>query len=122
MTKVFPDADLSKMYEPVQKLVDLNLTKFQSTIEAQTEATKSFVEQTDERLKAASDVKDFDALATFLKEQSEIARTNMERMIADSKSVSEEIVSYGTEVQKIMAETFTSAADTAKPAKRTTKK
>lgn len=112
MSTELPYTKLSKVYEPVQKLIDLNLQKFQAAVTAQSEATKSFVELADARIKAASEIKDFDALAAFVKEQAEIARTNMEKLIAESKLASDEVVAYGNEVQKILNESLSSMTST----------
>lgn len=122
MTNVFPTADFSKMYEPVTKLIELNLAKFQSTVEAQTAMTRSYIEQADTRLKAATEIKDFDALATFMKEQNELARSNMEKMVEDSKSALEEVVSYGNELQTIFKDGVSSVTEAPKPARKTAAK
>ncbi len=122
MTKELPYTKLSKIYEPIQKLIDLNLQKFQAAAAAQSEATKSFVTQTDARIRAASEIKDFDTLAAFLKEQAEIARDTMEKLIAESKAASDEIVAYGNEVQKILNDSLASMTSTDQPAKKPSKK
>lgn len=122
MTKELPYTKLAKIYEPIQKLIDLNLQKFQAAVTAQSEATKNFAEQTDARIKAASEIKDFDALAAFLKEQAEIARTTMEKLIADSKATSDEVVAYSNEVQKILNESLVSLASAEQPVKKPSKK
>lgn len=118
MTSELPFTKLSKIYEPIQKLIDLNLQKFQSAVSVQSEATRNFVEQTDARIKAASEIKDFDALASFIKEQAEIARGNMEKLIAESKAATDEVVAYGNEVQKILNESLASVTPTEQPAKK----
>ncbi|MGH8500366.1 MAG: phasin family protein [Methylococcales bacterium] len=108
MTTEFPYTNMSKAYEPIQKLIDLNLQKFQAAVTAQSLATKTFVELADARVKAASEIKDFDALAAFIKEQAEIARDTMEKLISESKSTTDEVVAYGNEVQKILNESLSS--------------
>ena len=118
MTNLFTNADFTNMFEPVQKLVDLNISKFEAIVEAQTAATKSFVEQSEATIKAASEVKDYDGLAAFMQEQTKTAQTNMEKMIADSKSVAEEMIAYSREIQQIVGETV----EASKPAKKPTAK
>lgn len=110
MSNEIPYTKLSKLYEPVQKLIDLNLEKFQSAVTAQSQATKEFIEQADARILAASEIKDFDALAAFIKEQTEIARTSMEKMIEESKTATDQVVAYGNEVQKILNDSLSSMA------------
>ncbi len=122
MSTELPYTKLSKVYEPIQKLIDLNLQKFQAAVTAQSEATKNFVELADARIKAASEIKDFDALAAFIKEQAEIARNNMEKLIEESKSASDEVVAYGNEVRKILNESLSSMTSTEQPAKKSSKK
>jgi phasin family protein len=122
MTTELPYTKLSKVYEPIQKLIDLNLQKFQSAVTAQSEATKNFVELADARIKAASEIKDFDALAAFIKEQAEIARTNIEKLIEESKSATDQAVAYGNEVQKILNESLSSLTANEVPPKKTSKK
>ncbi|MGH8476026.1 MAG: phasin family protein [Methylococcales bacterium] len=117
MSTELPYATLSKVYEPIQKLIDLNLEKFQAAVSAQSEATKNFVELADVRIKAASEIKDFDALAAFIKEMTDIASSTMEKLVAESKSATDQVVAYGNEVQKILNESLaslTSGADFAK--------
>ena len=122
MTSEIPYANLSKMYEPIQKLIDLNLQQFQSAVSAQSAATKNFVEQTDARIKAATEIKDFDALAVFVKEQAEIARSNMEKLIEESKLATDQVVAYGNEVQKILNESLSSMNGSKPPVQKKTKK
>lgn len=122
MSTELPYTKLSKMYEPIQKLIDLNLQKFQSAVTAQSEATKTFVEQADARIKAASEIKDFDALAAFIKEQVEIARSNMEKLIEESKSATDQVMAYGNEVQKILNESLSSMTATDPPPKKASKR
>jgi hypothetical protein len=122
MTSELPYTTLSKVYEPIQKLIDLNLEKFQAAVTAQSEATKKFVEQTDSRIKAASQIKDFDALTAFIKEQAEITRDTMEKLIAESKAATDEVVAYSNEVQKILNESLASMTSTEQPAKKPSRK
>lgn len=104
MTNAYPYADFSKIFEPVQKLVDLNVAKFDEVVAAQTAASKSFVEQAEAQFKTASEIKGYEGMSDFLKEQTEIAKENMEKLIADSKMATEEMIAYSQEVQKILSE------------------
>ena len=121
MTTANPYADFSKMFEPVQKLVDLNVAKFDEVVAAQTAASKSFVEQAEAQFKTASGIKGSEEMAAFLKEQTEVAKENMEKLIADSKNATEEMIAYSQEVQKILSESVETIKPAA-PAKKSTAK
>lgn len=116
MTNLFPNADLSKNLELSMKLVDLNLANFSKIVEAQTAATTSFVELTAARVKAASEVKDYNDLMSFTQEQTEIMQSNMEKLIADCKSTTEDTMTYGKEVQQILNQSMKPVKPAAKKA------
>jgi len=122
MTTAYPYADFSKMFEPVQKLVDLNVAKFDEVVAAQTAASKSFVEQAEAQFKTASEIKGYEGMAAFLKEQTETAKENMEKLIADSKTATEEMIAYSQEVQKILSESVATIKPEAPVKKATAKK
>ena len=123
MSNTYPCPDLSKMFEPVQKLVELNVAKFDKVVASQTAASKSFIEQAEAQIKSATEIQSYDALVAFMKEQAEVAKTNMEHLIADSKTATEEMVAYSQEVQKILNESVDAvkpAASAKKPASKKT--
>jgi len=109
------------MFEPVQKLVELNVAKFDQAVASQTAASKSFIEQAEAQIKSATEIQSYDALVAFMKEQTEVAKTNMEQLIAESKTATEEVVAYSQEVQKILSESVDAAKPVA-PAKESTSK
>lgn len=115
MTNLFPSADISKSLELSMKLVDLNVAKFTTIVEAHSAATTSFVEQTATRAKVASEVKDYAGLMDFTQEQTKIVQSNIEQLIADYKSTAEDTIAYGKEVQQILNQSM-------KPVKRAEKK
>ncbi len=119
MLKNFPVADFSVFSAPIEKLVALNVSKFEAAVEAQTAAAQELVALTESRTKALSEVKDFDGYANFLKAQGELAQSSMTKTINDSKVAVEEAKAYSEEVQKIMTESLDVAS---KAAKKTTKK
>lgn len=102
MTNVFPSTDLSKSLELSMKLVEFNVAKFATIINAQTTATSSFVELTTTRIKAATEVKDYDGLMSFTQEQTKVMQSNVEKLIADCNSMTEDTIAYGKEVQGIL--------------------
>ena len=106
MTNVFPSIDLSKSLELSMQLVDLNVAKFTTMVEAQTAATSSFVDLATTRIKAAADIKDYEDLMGFTQEQTEITHSNVENLIADCNSMTEDTMAYGKEVQEILTQSM----------------
>lgn len=104
MLKDFPIADLTAFSAPIEKLVALNVSKFEAAVEAQTAAAKELVELTNARVKALSEIKNVEGYTSFLKEQSELAQSSIAKAISDSKSSVEEAKAYGEEVKKIIEE------------------
>lgn len=100
----FKMPDLTALSNPMQKLIDLNVAKIESAVEAQQAAAKNLVELTEARAKAASEIKDYDGFVSFMKDQAELAQSNVEKLSADSQAAVEEARAYGEEVQKIMQE------------------
>lgn len=111
MLKEFAPVDFTKAFESMQKIAGLNVAKIEAAIEMQKSATQSLVELTEARVKAASEIKDYDGFVSFVKVQSELAQSSVEKLIEDSKGAVEEAQVYGEEVQKILGE----VTETAKP-------
>ena len=101
MNPLFPKTDLSKVFELSNELVDLNLAKLASLLEAQMATATSFVEWTTTSAKAATAIKDYDGLQEFTQEQTKIVQSNLEKLIADCQAATENTVAYGKEVQQI---------------------
>jgi len=116
MLKDFPVADFSVFSAPIEKLVALNVSKFEAAVEAQTAAAQELIALAEARTKALAEVKDFDGFSSFLKAQSELAQENVKKSIEDSKTALEEAKAYGEEVQKIMTESLEVATKAAKKA------
>ena len=55
-------------------------------------------------MKAASGIKDAEALNAFAKEQVELAQSGYEKVVADSKSLFEDTKSYNEQVLNIVKE------------------
>jgi phasin family protein len=107
--------DFTKIFESMQKIADLNIAKIEAAVEAQKAATQSLVELTEARVKAVSEIKDYDGFAAFVKDQSELTKSSVEQMIEDSKGAVEDAQSYGEEVKKILSEVTEVAAPVAAP-------
>ena len=117
MLKEFAPVDFTKAFESMQKIADLNVAKIEAAVEAQKAATQGLVELTEARVKAATEIKDYDGFVAFVKEQSELAQTSVEKLIEDSKGAVEDAQAYGEEVQKILGEVAEAPAKpAAKPA------
>lgn len=109
MFKDIPAVDFTKAFAPFQKLVELNVSKIEASVEAQKAAAAQLAELTEARVKAASEIKDVDSFNAFMKEQAELAQENTKKLIEDSKTAVEEAKAYGEEVQKIINEAVESA-------------
>ncbi len=104
MLKEFTPVDFTKALESMQKIADLNVAKIEAAVEAQKAAAQSLVELTEARVKAATEIKDYDGFVSFVKEQSELAQSSVEKLVEDSKVAVEDAQAYGEEVQKILGE------------------
>ena len=106
--------DFNAFADPIKKLVELNKAQFEKLVAAQQAAAKSYMESTDARLKAASSIKDPEALTAFAKEQVELAKTGLEKMTADSKGLFEDAKAYNEQVLSIVKESASLLKDTVK--------
>jgi len=89
---------------PITKLIELNKAQFEKLAAAQQEAAKNYVELTEARIKAATGIKDPEALNAFAKEQVELAKTGLEKVVADSKSLFEDTKAYNEQVLELVKE------------------
>ncbi len=111
MLNNIPTVDFSAFTAPMQKLVELNVAKFESAVAAQQDAAKALVELTETRAKAAAEIKDVDGFVSFFKEQAELAQENATKLAEDSKTAVQEAQAYGEEVQKILTESTDAVKD-----------
>jgi phasin family protein len=119
MIKDFQGADFSSFTASIEKLVALNTAKFEAAVQTQTAAAQDLVELTQSRVKALTEVKDFDGLNAFYQEQNELAQKAVAKAVADSKTAVEEAQSYGEEVKKIVTQSVeTATAEVKKAAKK----
>ncbi len=96
--------DFNAFAVPMTKLIELNKAQFEKLAAAQQEATKNYVELTEARIKAASGIKDADALNAFAKEQVELAQSGLEKVVADGKSLFEDTKTYNEQVLELIKE------------------
>jgi len=96
--------DFNAFAAPITKLIELNKSQFEKLAAAQQEAAKNYVQLTEARIKAASGIKDAEALNAFAKEQVELAQSGYEKVIADSKSLFEDTKAYNEQVLNIVKE------------------
>jgi phasin family protein len=96
--------DFNAFAAPITKLIELNKSQFEKLAAAQQEAAKNYIQLTEARMKAASGIKDADALNAFAKEQVELAQNGYEKVVADSKSLFEDTKSYNEQVLNIVKE------------------
>ena len=96
--------DFNAFAAPITKLIELNKAQFEKLAAAQQEAAKNYVELTEAHIKAATQIKDADALNAFAKEQVELAQSGLEKVVADSKSLVEDTKAYNEQVLNIVKE------------------
>ncbi|PCI20698.1 MAG: hypothetical protein COB62_04290 [Piscirickettsiaceae bacterium] len=102
--------DFNAFAGPIKKLIELNKIQFEKIAAAQQDAAKNYIALTEERIKAASGIKDADALNAFAKGQVELAQTGYEKIVADSKSLFEDTKAYNEQVLNIVKESASSFA------------
>ncbi|ORU89487.1 MAG: hypothetical protein A6F71_00540 [Cycloclasticus sp. symbiont of Poecilosclerida sp. M] len=100
--------DFNAFADPIKKLIELNKAQFEKIAASQQEAAKNYVELTEARIKAASGIKDPEALNVFAKEQVQLAQTGYEKIVADSKSLFEYTKAYNEQVLSIVKESASS--------------
>ena len=108
--------NFEKVLGPVQKLVELNKAQVEKAVAAQQEAAKNYVELTEARIKAASGIKDQEALTAFVKEQVELAQNSYEKFVADSKDLFADAKAYSEEVLKLVQEANATVTEEVKTA------
>ncbi len=118
MIKEFPMTDMSVFTAPFEKMMSLNVAKFEEAIEKQTAVAKELAELTEARTKAFTEIKDPEGLTAFMKDQSALAKDYLSKSVSDSKAAVEEAKSYGEELKKIytdyMESVFPAAAKATK--------
>lgn len=118
MIKDFTNTDFTAFTAPMEKLISLNVSKFETAVEKQTAAAKELVELTEARTKAMAEIRDYDGMTKFLNDQNKLVQSSIAKAIEDSKNAIEEAKAYGEEVKKIFTESF----ETLTSAKKSTKK
>lgn len=96
--------DFNAFADPIKKLIELNKAQFEKLAAAQQEAAKNYVAQTEIRIKAASGIKDKEAFSAFAKEQVELSKTGLEKVVADGKSLFADTKAYNEEVLNLVKE------------------
>ena len=106
--------DFNAFADPIKKLIELNKNQFEKLVTAQQAAAKNYIELTEARIKAASTIKDPEALTAFAKEQVELAQNGFEKVVADSKDLFEDTKAYNEQVLNIVKESASSIKDAVK--------
>jgi len=106
--------DFNAFADPIKKLIELNKNQFEKIVSAQQAAAKNYIELTEARIKAASTIKDPEALTAFAKEQVELAQNGFEKVVADSKDLFEDTKAYNEQVLNIVKESASSIKDAVK--------
>ena len=96
--------NLETLFAPAKKLAELNKAQFEKAVASQQAAAKEYVALTEARIKAATAIKDLEGLNAFVKDQVELAKTGLEKVVADSKSLFEDTKAYNEQVLNIVKE------------------
>ncbi|MEO1888983.1 MAG: phasin family protein [Cycloclasticus sp.] len=96
--------DFNAFADPIKKLIELNKAQFEKLAAAQQEAAKNYVKQTEASIKAASGIKDKESFSAFAKEQVELSKTSLEKVVADGKSLFADTKAYNEEVLNLVKE------------------
>ncbi|ANG62236.1 hypothetical protein A8C75_06850 [Marinobacterium aestuarii] len=104
MFKNLPTADFSAFGAPVQKLIELNTATMTKAFELQKAAIEKQIAQSQADFKAVSEIKNPEALTSFVTAKSEEAKKNLETLKADAQVAAESTKAYFTEVQAILTE------------------
>ncbi|MEH6814505.1 MAG: phasin family protein, partial [Motiliproteus sp.] len=89
---------------PVQKLIELNTATMTKAFELQQAAAKKQIADAQANFKAISEIKDVEALTSFVTEQSEVAKANLETLKSEAQVSVESTKAYFAEVQAILTE------------------
>lgn len=116
MIKEFPMTEMSVFTAPIEKMMSLNVAKFEAAVEKQTAAAKELAELAEARTKAFTEIKDFDGFSAFMKDQSTLAKDYMSKAVTESKETMDEAKAYGEEVKKIYTDYMDSVFPAAKKA------
>lgn len=94
--------DFNALADPIKKLVELNKTQFEKLAAAQQESAKNYIALTEARIKAASAIKDPEALKQFTTEQIELAKNSYEKMLSDGQSLFKDAQNYNEQLLNII--------------------
>ncbi|MEH6472278.1 MAG: hypothetical protein V7752_13605 [Halopseudomonas sp.] len=117
MLKNIQAADFSAFGAPFQKLIELNTAAMTKAFEAQKAAAEKQIAQSQASLKAAMAIKDADGLTSFVTEQSEVAKANLEALKTEAQVNVESSKAYFAEVQAILADSKDAVVKAATPKK-----
>ncbi|MEH6472538.1 MAG: hypothetical protein V7752_14925 [Halopseudomonas sp.] len=100
----FPTADFSAFGAPVQKLIELNTATMTKAFELQKAAFEKQIAQSQADFKAFSEIKDVNALTSFVTVKSEEAKASLATLKTEAEVAAESAKAYFAEVQAILTE------------------
>ncbi len=117
-----PAFDLNAFTATIEKIVALNTATITKAAETQQAAARSLLTLSQERAKAALEIKDPEGYITFVTEQAEIARSTIEELLKNSQAATRDAEAYFAEIQAILSESQEAAAKAASASKSATQK
>ncbi len=116
-----PTADFSAFTAPVQKLIELNTATMTKAFELQKAAIEKQIAQSQADFKAVLEIKDVEALTSFVTVKSEAAKASLATLKAESEVATESAKAYFAEVQAILTEGKDAVVQAATPKAAVTK-
>ena len=114
MFKNIPNVDFAAFGAPVQKLIELNTETFTKAFEAQKAAVEKQIAQAQGDFQAITEIKDVEALTSFVTAKSDEAKANLEALKTEAEVSAESSKAYFAEVQAILTESTDAVAPAAK--------
>tara|TARA_R110001583_G_scaffold69387_2_gene196743 strand:+ start:137 stop:520 length:384 start_codon:yes stop_codon:yes gene_type:complete len=115
MFKNLPTADFSAFGAPAQKLMELNTATMTKAFELQKAAIEKQIAQSQADFKAVMEIKDVNALTSFVTTKSEEAKANLETLKTEAQVAAESAKAYFAEVQAILTASTDAPVKTAAP-------
>jgi len=93
---------IEELMAPAKKLTELNRVKIEKAVDAGYANAKEYKSLTEKRFEAARSIKDAASCNEFMMGQLEYARSGMEKVLLDTKTLLTEAITYNNEVMKLL--------------------
>ena len=114
---MFKNTDFSAFGAPIQKLIELNTVTMTKAFELQQAAAQKQIAQSHVYFKSFMEIKDVEALTSFVTVKSEEAKANLETLKAEAQAAADTAKAYFAEFQAILTESKDVVVKAATPKK-----